>query len=369
MTPQRSLDAAPKTPDAGVGTLDYLIQAVDGAPGFGPTLTRGFLRGCSWLHGIGLEIDLFMYRLGLARVTRLPVEVVSVGNLSMGGTGKTLAVQRLARELAATGRQVAILSRGYRRKSADAVMVVSTPHGVCGIPRECGDEPCLLAHSLPGVPVLVGKNRRVTGRYAVEHFDIDTLLLDDGFQYWRLYKDREIVLLDALQPSTRDHLLPRGFFREPWSHLRRAQDVWITHAALGAPSRVAQLAARVRRHAPHAQLRYTEHMPTCLRTADGTAQSLERLRGQRVLALSGLGNPQQFETMLANLGAEVTPCRYPDHHPYSADDFAVIAGKLDANQLLITTAKDAIRFPRDMEFPYLVVEAELCDVPAPQAEK
>jgi len=341
---------------------DILLEAVDGKPGLAPALTRATLRGLALLHGVVLEIDLACYALGLAKVTKLPAEVISVGNLSMGGTGKTLAVLKLTRELTAAGRKVAILSRGYRRKSHDEIAVVSTPAGIRLTVPEAGDEPYLLASLLPGIPVVVGKNRRVTGRYAIDTFGVDTLILDDGFQYWRLHKDHEIVLLDALQPATRDHLLPRGLFREPWSHLRRAQEVWITHAQLAAPERVAQLARRVARYAPRAHMRATEHGPVRLRAATGETRELATLRGVGVLALSGLGNPQQFETMLANLGAEVAPCRYPDHHPYTAADLADIAAQA-GDLLVVTTAKDAARLPADTPFTYWIADVELVDVP------
>ncbi len=346
--------------------LDYLLAVVDGKPGVLAWLTRGVLRVLSWLYAFGLEVDLLTYPLGLARVTRLPARVVGVGNLSMGGTGKTLAVQRLVREAQAAGQRVAVLSRGYRRKSTDAVGVVATPEGICLSARAAGDEPFLLASSLPGVPVLVGKNRRLTGWHAVEHFGTQLLVLDDSFQYWRLHKDHEIVLLDALQPATRDHVLPRGFLREPWGHLRRAHEVWITHAELAPPSRVRALAARVRRTAPHAALHFTEHKPLQLRAPDGATAPLALLQDHPVLALSSLGNPSQFEAMLAGLGAVVTPCRYPDHHPYDDADVAAIAAAVPAGALVVTTAKDAVRLPAAPPFPLWIVDVELAEVAEPE---
>lgn len=356
----------PTTPSAHPGLQDRLLAAVDGAPGIGAACTRGLLRGLSWLYGAGVAIDLATYPLGLAQVTHLPAEVIAVGNLSLGGTGKTLAVMRLARELTAAGKRVAILSRGYGRRSHAALVVVSIPKRVLLTPEVAGDEPYLMATSLPGLPVLVGKNRRETGRYAIETFGVDVLLLDDGYQYWRLHKDREIVLLDALQPATRDHLLPRGLFREPWSHLRRAHEVWITHAELADPTRVEQLADRVARHAPRATLRFTEHRPVALRDERCQNLPLQRLQGTSVLALSGIGNPGQFEAMLAAMGAFVEPCRYPDHHRFTDADLASIAAQARDGQLVVTTAKDAMRLPSLTPFPYRVVEVDIVDVPAPE---
>ena len=339
------------------------MAIIDGRPGAGAACARAGLRVLSWLYGAGLEAYLATFALGLSRVERLPVEVVGVGNLSMGGTGKTLAVQRLAREYAARGKRVAILSRGHRRRVRGDQVVRWRP-GEAPPPAEIGDEPALLATSLPGVPVLLGKNRRRTGRRALDDFGAEVLLLDDGFQYWRLHKDREIVLLDALQPAAREHLLPRGIFREPWRHLRRAHEVWITHARLAAPERVAALARQAARYAPQACLRCTEHSPTHLRTPDGGTAPLEALHGQRVLALSGLGHPAQYEAMLAALGAEVVPCRYPDHHPYTLDDLRAIARRVEPGMRVVTTAKDAVRLLAP-PFPTWIIEVAMVDVPGP----
>jgi tetraacyldisaccharide 4'-kinase len=339
---------------------DFMLEVIDGIPGFGYACLRGLLTVASGLYRIGMTIDMVA-----GGTTKLPVEVISIGNLSVGGTGKTLAVLKLARELTAAGKKVAILSRGYGRRSQDAVAVVSTEDSVRMTPAEAGDEPSLLATSLPGVPVLVGKNRRVTGRYAIEHFHPDVLLLDDGFQYWRLHKDREIVLLDALQPTPREHLLPRGLFRVPWSHLRRASEVWITHADLATPSRLAHLQGRIAHYAPGVAVRYTAHRPLYLRDRDGAQHDLELLKGRTVLALSGLGNPMQFEQMLGKLGARVTPCRFRDHHPYAPADILAIQQQLAADMLLVTTPKDAIRLPHNCPMPVLVAEVELAEVTLP----
>lgn len=343
--------------------LTYVFHAIDGAPGVGAACTRLALHGLAGIHWLLLAARQASYRVGLAGVTRLPIEVISVGNLSLGGTGKTLVVRRLARELAAAGRRVAILSRGHGRQSREERVVCYRADR--GLPRPCevGDEPSLLAACLPEIPVMVGKDRRSTGRKAVAEFGADVLILDDGFQYWRLHRDREIVLLDALQPPARELLFPRGTFREPWSHLRRADEVWITHATLASPARVAFLAEQAARHAPHAHLRCTEHHPLHLRSLQGETAPLEALQDYQILALSGLGNPRQFELMLESLQLAVIPCRYPDHHRYSPVDIETIASRLAPGMLCVTTAKDAVRLPKHPPFPVWVVEVELVDVP------
>lgn len=351
-----------------VSTLDYLLAVIDGKPGVAAACVRAGLRVLSWVYGAGLHAYLATFALGLSRVERLPAEVVAVGNLSMGGTGKTLAVQRLAREYLAQGKRVAILSRGHKRQVSGEPVVLCRP-GEPPPSAEYGDEPALLAASLPGVPVLLGKNRRRTGRRAIEEFGAEVLILDDGSQYWRLRKDREIVLLDALQPAAREHLLPRGIFRVPWSHLRTAGEVWITHAQLATPERVAELSRRTARHAPKARLRRTEHTPERLRTLSGEVLPLERLRDLPILALSGLGHPEQYEAMLAGLGARVTPSRYPDHHLYTPADLTDIATRLTPGMPVVTTAKDAVRLPSTPPFPVWVIEVEMADVSVGKEEQ
>ncbi|HEY3418244.1 MAG TPA: tetraacyldisaccharide 4'-kinase [Armatimonadota bacterium] len=343
---------------------NFLLGAIDGQPGVVSALVRGTLRTLSGAYWGYVKVSQARFRFHLKQTVSLPAEVVSVGNLSLGGTGKTLTVLRLAREYAMRGLRVAVLCIGYGRASAHATAVVSSPDALHLTVEQAGDEPYLLATALPGIPVLVGKDRRATGRHALEAFGSQVLLLDDGFQYLPLRRDREIVLVDALQPPHRDSLFPRGLLREPWSHLSRAHEVWITHAGLADPERVGSLSRLIAHYAPRALLRFTEHRPVALRTSQGEAP-LSLLAGRRVLALSSLGNPAQFELMLAALGAQVTPCRYPDHHRYTADDIRAIAGHAH-DTLVVTTPKDALRLPADLPFPLHIVDVELADIPAPE---
>ncbi|MHB9027025.1 MAG: tetraacyldisaccharide 4'-kinase [Armatimonadota bacterium] len=344
---------------------EFLLGAIDGRPGVVPSLVRGTLRTLSGAYWGYVKVSQARFRFHLKQAVSLSADVVSVGNLSLGGTGKTLAVLRLAREYAARGQRVAVLCIGYGRASSEAMAVVSTPEGLQLPVEQAGDEPYLLASSLPGIPVLVGKDRRATGRYALETFGSQVLLLDDGFQFLPLRRDREIVLVDALQPPHRERLFPRGVLREPWSHLARAHEVWITHAGLADPERVQCLSRLISRYAPHALARYTEHRPIALRAPDGNTEPLSLLAGRRVLALSSLGNPAQFELMLEALGAGVIPCRFPDHHHYTADDIRAVTARLDADTLVVTTPKDALRLPDDLPFPLRIVDVEMADLPAP----
>src|SRR5580693_10042410 len=214
---------------------------------FKAKLTRGILFGGSKLVKVYVKIHRWLINVRILRDKTLGVQVIAVGNLTWGGTGKTPVVEKFARELQKQGRTVAILSRGYRSKPPPFGQMLlnklllredSTPPRVVSDGKSllldsdtAGDEPYMLASNLKDVVVLVDKNRVKSGRYAIEHYGCDTLLLDDGFQYWRLAGRRQdVVLIDCQQPFGNEHLFPRGTLREPASHLARASIVFITKA-------------------------------------------------------------------------------------------------------------------------------------------
>ncbi|MBN1458603.1 MAG: tetraacyldisaccharide 4'-kinase, partial [Armatimonadetes bacterium] len=257
------------------------------------------------------------YRVGLAKRTRVPARVIGLGNLTVGGTGKTTATLAVARWLAEQGHKVAVLSRGYRGRAERAGMLVSSGSGPLVSPEMAGDESYLLAEMLPGVAVLAGRDRRLTARRAIEEFAADTLVLDDAFQYQRLQKDVEIVLVDALAPFGYDFLVPRGLLRESPRHLARADAVWITHADLVRAPDLHAIRERVRRVAPRARLWEARHAPTKLVRWEETEGKLEPegVRGRKIVALSSVGNPESFERTLEGLGAVLLGrARFADHH-------------------------------------------------------
>ncbi len=320
------------------------------------------LSAMSCLYGVGLRLHHAGYRLGVARRTRLPATVISIGNLTVGGTGKTTAAIAVARRLSERGRRVAVLSRGYRGTAERGATVVSEGFGPLVGVTEAGDEPYLMARALPGVFVLAGRDRRRTGRQAVD-LGADALVLDDGFQYQRLVKDLDVVLVDALEPFRYHHLVPRGPLREPLGHLARAAAVWITHADLVRRDDLAEVRAQVEEFAPRARVWAAVHAPVCLRGLSGEGEGEPRgLRGRRVLALSSLGNPEAFERTLEKLGAVVVGCaRFPDHHRYRPDDLRGLSGDDGIMpDWIVTTAKDAVRLPREgFERPAWALEVEL----------
>ena len=328
------------------------LIADDGPTGTAADAARGVLAGAAYLYDIGLEAYLMAERLGIRRRAHLPLPVISIGNLTVGGTGKTPMTQALCRALTEQGRRVAILSRGHGGRGIGARLVSNADGRVLMTAAEAGDEPCLLAHTLPGVPVLVGKDRRETGREALRRFGLDALVLDDGFQYWQLARDLDIVLLDARRPWDNGCLLPRGLLREPKRHLARAGLVVVTRAdALDGAGRLSLL-AEIARLAPYAEVFWASHAATGfvpVGSLGSPALPLETLRGARVVALSGIAQPQSFARTLRE-GVGVTIARhlvYSDHARYTQADVnranaAVLEEGADA---LIMTEKDAVKWP------------------------
>ena len=314
------------------------------------------------------------YDIGILRRFPLGCQVISIGNVTAGGTGKTPVPEIFARELTKAGRKVAILSRGYRRKEApwwqrifknviEKPVVVSDGRQILVDAATGGDEPYMLAANLPGVCVLVDRNRVKSGRYAISHFGCDTLLLDDGFQYQRLKHSHEVVLVDSTNPIGNGHMLPRGILREPAKHLKRADVVFITKCS-GDQSDVRRL---VQRYNPRAEIIECRHAPRLLKDVWSREElPLEWLKGKTLTTLSGIAVPQGFENSLRKLGARVIWCeRYADHHRYDASEIIFALNKTaDMHaEALITTEKDAVRFPRLEKTPvpcyYLRVDIEI----------
>jgi len=347
---------------------EYVLRLMRGE-GHTPSdrLAAAGLRALSGLYGVALHAHLAGYRLGLARRTRLPALVVSVGNLTVGGTGKTTTCLALAGWFLQEGKKVALLSRGYRGRGGTATCVVSEGQGPQVGAEVAGDEPYLAAKARPGMVVVVGKDRRRTGRLAVTRYGAEVVLLDDGFQYQRLVRDLDIVLVDALAPFGYDGLVPRGLLREPVAHLARAEAVWLTHCDLVRREDLAATRARVEKAAPQARIWETRHAAIGLRKlgSDEWAEP-EALLGKRVAALSGVGNPVAFERSLEKLGAEVMGrARFPDHHRYEAEEVrAALRREALGAEWVVTTAKDAVRLPEEaLEKPTWVLEITLAGLP------
>jgi tetraacyldisaccharide 4'-kinase len=343
-------------------------------------LTRALLHALSKAFLVAVKFRRFLYDVRLLRDSTLGVQVIAVGNITVGGTGKTPVVEKFARELQNQGRTVAILSRGYRskppplskrlldrllfRSDTTPPRVVSDGKSLLLDSETAGDEPYMLASNLKDVVVLVDKDRVKSGRYAIEKFGCDTLLLDDGFQYWKLAgRRRDIVLIDCQAPFGNEFLLPRGTLREPGSHLSRASTIFITKS----DGNTARLRARITRHNPGVGIIECVHHPLYLEDVFTNERlELDYLKGRKIAALSGIAQPESFENSLTKLGAElVYSKRFVDHHRFTQQEVlnALNRGKKRQATAIITTQKDAVRFPkidrRDLPFYFMRVEIKI----------
>lgn len=324
-----------------------------------------------------LRRQLYQYR--IFRAQHLGCLVVVVGNLTVGGTGKTPVVEKLARTLHAKGRKVAILSRGYKSKKepvwkkwirwllhkpAAPPRVVSDGTTIFFDSEVAGDEPYMLARNLPGVVVVTDKDRVKAGLYAIRKFGVDTLILDDGFQYFQLKDHLQLLLIDKTNPFGNGQLLPRGILREPIRQMERASYVFLTKSE-EKPS--AELLDTLNRHRSESEWIECSHQPKYLQSVfDSEQLPLDWLKGKRVGALSGIAVPESFETFLTELGASViVPFRFLDHHRFSELELRQVKEKISKErlQVLVTTEKDAVRITRDFDpgipFHFLRVEINL----------
>ncbi len=309
-------------------------------------LARGGLSLLAAVYCAGVRAYRLTYDLGLVRVERLPVPVIGVGNLTLGGTGKTTAVRWLAGEVRRLGKLPAILSRGYGARHGQAVAVVADRDGIRLPAEESGDEPQLLARALPGVPVVVGKNRRVTGRLAVAEHGAEVCILDDSFQYWRLAKDLEIVLVNAARPLSEERLFPRGHLREPPAALRRADGAILTHADRAREADRTALRDFLRHHHPALAIAEARHRPAGFRALGGSdVAETEDLRRERWLAVASLGDPTSFPATLVSLGLEAVGVPFPDHHAYAEPELSSLAARARGEGFAgtLTTEKDAVK--------------------------
>jgi tetraacyldisaccharide 4'-kinase len=269
-----------------------------------------------------------------------------VGNLTTGGTGKTPTVQWIARRLQADGRKVAVVARGYGGALSAQGAVVSDGHAILLDANAAGDEPLLHARSLPGVPVVIGRDRVAAVQRVVRDFAPDVVVLDDAFQFWSLARDLDLVLLDARRPFDNGHLLPRGRLREPPAALSRASAVLLTRADAASASQRRTARESVARHT-QAPIFEASHAPVALRDElDGSEQTLQVLHGARVYAVSALADNAGFCATLQGCGADVVhhlPRR--DHYRWSETEVRrVLAAAHRAGAIVVTTEKDAVKW-------------------------
>ncbi|MDP2928053.1 MAG: tetraacyldisaccharide 4'-kinase, partial [Candidatus Omnitrophota bacterium] len=294
-----------------------------------------FLRGClfvfSLVYGAAVVVLAGFYRI---KPMRFSAKVISVGNITLGGTGKTTLVEYLSAKLSLAGHKIAVLSRGYKRDSGRP--------GAQGL----GDEPAMLQKNLPLVRVVVDKNRIRAAQTAIRDYATDTLILDDGLQQWKIFKDLEIVTIDAQNPFGNYRMLPAGFLREPLSALKRADIFVLTQLYSG--QELGGLTAKLKRINSRALIVESRHEPKGVSRLDQADELLDHkfLKGKPVAIFSGIGNPEGFQNCVCGLGIKVAKSfRFADHHDYTQADILSIIREAKENNLeaIITTQKDAVK--------------------------
>jgi tetraacyldisaccharide 4'-kinase len=346
--------------------------------GLRASVLRGILYGLSFVYDRIVQLRLYLYRKRVFRERALGCLVISIGNLTVGGTGKTPIVEKFARALHAGGRRVAILSRGYKsvpRKrdwrswfqgESELPRVVSDGKSLLLDSATAGDEPYMLAHNLKDVIVIVDKDRVKSGRFAIDKWHVDTLLLDDGFQYLQLKHRLDMVLVDRQAPFGNEFLLPRGTLRERPRNLRRASYIFITKNT-GEPN--FELMRRIRRYNRTAEVIECAHKPLYLQNIfTGEQLPLDALRGAFIGSLCAIAAPESFENALTKLGAHVDLAKhYIDHHYYTETELMSFINRCIRRDLamIVTTEKDSVRMPRlpdtELKVPiyFLRVEIEI----------
>lgn len=346
-----------------------------------------FLRGClffaSGFYRRIVELRHFLYDKRIVRNHAIGSLVISIGNLTCGGTGKTPVVEVFARTLREHGRKVAILSRGYKSRDKRSFMekikqkfsskkmvipprVVSDGKMVLLDSLRAGDEPYMLASNLPGVVVLVDKDRVKSGQYALEEFACDTLILDDGFQYLKLRPHVNIVLVDSTCPFNNHFMLPRGLMREPIYNIARADYIFLTKSDGKRPLR--HLKMFLRKHNKNAEIIECRHRPKYLQNVFQKNEQLplELLQGKRIAAISGIANPASFEAFLKGFGAKIVMSHhFADHHRFSPQELLDFVNRAQHENvdMILTTEKDAVRIPRvdicHTPFVFLRIEIDI----------
>jgi len=319
---------------------DIILQSLWGSGGGpGSAILRAALVPAGWLYGLGVRLR----DLSPASAERLPARVISIGNLTVGGTGKTPLAARVAETLFRAGATVAILSRGYGRRSREDTVLVSDRERVLSDPSRAGDEPVLLARRLPGVPVIVGADRARSGRIAIERFGATVLVLDDAFQNRRLAKDLEIVAVDGRRPFGNGRMIPAGPLRMPKAEIARAGAIVITK--LGSEDDPEPVKRELQALAPRA--RVFEGRTVAVEFRDlltDKALPLDYMRRRRVAAMCGIAEPLALAKLLSEEGLEVAQTfPFADHHAYSEDDVRRVRETAHAIEAVVTTEKDAVK--------------------------
>jgi len=325
-----------------------------------------FLSMISKCYGGAVKLRRNFYKKTVLKSKRLPCSTISIGNITVGGTGKTPMTIYVAQVLRQLGYKVAIISRGYKGKAEKVGGIVSDGRVLLMTPEIAGDEPCMMANRLKDVPVIVGKNRFEAGRLAIRKFDPDVIVLDDGFQHLNLQRDLDLVLLDYRKPFGNGHLLPRGGMREPASALLCADAIILTRSDTVNNNETPSLPKKLRPYERKKPVYRTFHHPFVYKIINGEKKIFEKnmqealrqnsdcIKGRTVFAFSGLADNHNFLRTLKSLKCNVSGfMEFPDHYPYSERDLIDIsaAAKRNMAECLITTEKDYVRIAHKIDWP------------------
>jgi tetraacyldisaccharide 4'-kinase len=322
------------------------------------------LFGTSLLYANAALFKRKLYQNKTYSTKKLPVPVISVGNLAVGGTGKTPMTIYLAKLLRRQNYSPAILSRGYGGDFEKKGGIVSDGNSILADSILAGDEPLMMAKALSGIPVLVGRNRYQSGLWAVKEFGCNIVLLDDGFQHLRLYRDLNIVLLDAKRPIGNGHVLPRGILREPYCALSSAHTVVFTRTPLKRPSIPCKVAKYIKPHLRFwaGQKNYPYYYFDGVKT--GNLVNLSHLRGKKVYLFSGIARNDDFLHTLKMMGAKIMGhIRFGDHHRFSKQEIRDVMERANktTSELIVTTEKDFTRIavPIQWTLPFLAIGVKM----------
>jgi len=325
-------------------------------------LTRWFFSFFSWLYGLACTARVFLYRHGMFKQKKLKAKVISVGNITLGGTGKTPLVIYLAERLKEKNKRVAILSRGYKRKKKEMVELTQKTKKKTNW-EDVGDEPYLLSGRLSEVPIMVSKHKSTSGQYAVEKLGAEILIVDDGFQHLKLFRNSDIVVIDSVNPFGNGKLLPAGMLREPLASLRRADVFVLTKTDQASNTdELIEILKKCNPKAPIVESIY--RIRSIEKLFDGSEVNLKDVEEKTALAFSGIGNPLSFENSLKQLKMQILKHRmFLDHFPYHRKDILSLEkeAKSIGADFVITTEKDSVRIPlvNQFEIPFYVLKIDL----------
>ena len=325
-----------------------------------------FLSMVSKVYGGAVKLRRNFYKKAVFKSKRLPCSIISIGNITVGGTGKTPMTIYIAKVIKQLGYNVVVISRGYKGKAEKIGGIVSDGKVLLMTPENAGDEPYMMAKRLKDVPVIVGKNRLKAGRQAISKFNPDVIVLDDGFQHLKLQRDLDLVLLDYRNPFGNGHLLPRGVMREPASAILNANVIILTRSDAVNENEMSSPLKKLRFYERNKPVYRTFHHPFVYKIINGEKiifeknikeilrQNSESIKGRTVFAFSGLADNHDFQQTVKSLRCNLSGhMEFPDHHPYSEKDLKDIsaAAKKSMSECLITTEKDYVRMAHKIDWP------------------